>query len=184
MLIKTCFLHCLIAMVVEFGVFFLPACSAQTTSRIEQIPRPPAQQTPPVITARKSSTVSVRIKDITDIEGIRVNKLSGFGLVVGLNGTGGDTPDTRQFALNVLENFFQRTGPDVREAIRNDTQFKTDNISVVFVTAELFQNPIKLSIPSRSSFPAKLPTLILTTSNIGPAVVPMRSRRSTCWAVG
>ena len=79
----------------------------------------------------------VRIKDITDIEGIRVNKITGFGLVVGLNGTGGDTPDTRQFALNVLENYAMRTGPDIREAIRNNTQFRTDNVSVVVVSAEL-----------------------------------------------
>ena len=42
----------------------------------------------------------VRIKDITTVEGIRVNQLVGIGLVTGLDGTGGTSPLTRQYAQN------------------------------------------------------------------------------------
>ncbi|HEX3982056.1 MAG TPA: flagellar basal body P-ring protein FlgI, partial [Acidisoma sp.] len=38
--------------------------------------------------AASAARADVRIKDITDVEGIRGNQLVGYGLVVGLNGTG------------------------------------------------------------------------------------------------
>ena len=79
----------------------------------------------------------VRIKDITTIQGDRVNKLVGMGLVTGLDGTGGKSPITRQFAQNMLQRFGIRADPRLRAIIRTDTQEKTDNLSVVTVTAEL-----------------------------------------------
>ena len=47
-----------------------------------------------------------RIKDIVDIEGVRANQLVGYGLVVGLNGTGdglGNSPFTEQSLIAMLE---------------------------------------------------------------------------------
>lgn len=79
----------------------------------------------------------VRIKDITDIDGVRPNQLTGMGLVVGLNGTGSKSPVTRQFAVNMLQRFGQRAEPDLRERLATDTTQKTDNLSVVTVTANL-----------------------------------------------
>jgi flagellar P-ring protein precursor FlgI len=69
---------------------------------------------------------SVRIKDITYIHGNRVNNLSGQGLVVGLNGTGGRSEQTRRTATN----FYLRQG---QQLLRADTT----NMSAVLVSAKV-----------------------------------------------
>lgn len=79
----------------------------------------------------------VRIKDLTDVEGVRGNKLVGLGLVTGLNGTGGQNPITRQFAQNFEQNFGQRATAAQRSAIATDALVRTKNLSVVTVTAEV-----------------------------------------------
>ncbi len=79
----------------------------------------------------------VRIRDLTEIEGVRNNQLVGLGLVTGLNGTGGKSPITRQLAINLIQRFGLRVDPETRDRLRNDTMDKTDNISVVTVTADL-----------------------------------------------
>lgn len=90
-----------------------------------------------LLLAASTAMADVRIKDITQVSGVRKNKLTGIGLVVGLNGTGGKSPITRQYVANLLERFGQRNDPFVRERLRTDTQLRTDNASVVVVTAEL-----------------------------------------------
>lgn len=77
-----------------------------------------------------------RIKDIVDIEGVRDNMLIGYGLVVGLNGTGdslNNSPFTRQSLTAMLE----RLGVNIRGETLN-----TGNVAAVMVTATLppFQN--------------------------------------------
>lgn len=84
-----------------------------------------------------SLLADVRIRDITTVSGVRKNQLVGMGLVTGLNGTGGKSPVTRRFALNMLQRFGVRSDPELRARIENDTAQKTDNISVVTVTADL-----------------------------------------------
>lgn len=79
----------------------------------------------------------VRIKDITRVEGVRANTLTGMGLVTGLAGTGGKSPITRVFAQNFAQNFGIRADSLERLAIKNNAQEKTDNMSVVTVSAEL-----------------------------------------------
>jgi flagellar P-ring protein precursor FlgI len=77
-----------------------------------------------------SELTQVRIKDITTIEGIRENPLVGYGLVVGLSGTG----DRQQtvFSTQTLSNILQRMGVQVAgNAIR------VNNVAAVFVTASL-----------------------------------------------
>ncbi len=72
-----------------------------------------------------------RIKDITTFEGVRSNMLVGYGLVVGLNGTGdslSNSPFTKQSLIGMLE----RLGVNVR-----DDGLKTDNVAAVMVTATL-----------------------------------------------
>jgi flagellar P-ring protein precursor FlgI len=72
-----------------------------------------------------------RIKDITQVEGIRENVLVGYGLVVGLNGSGddlGDSPFTRESLIGML----QRLGVNAR-----DEDLETENIAAVMVTADL-----------------------------------------------
>ena len=84
-----------------------------------------------------ASAAGVRIADITDVEGVRTNTLTGIGLVTGLAGTGGDTPLTREVAANLVRRFGMRMDPALRELIRDDTKQSTDNMSVVVLTAEL-----------------------------------------------
>ena len=79
----------------------------------------------------------VRIKDLTRVEGIRGNTLTGLGLVTGLAGTGGKSPITRLFAQNLSQRFGVRADALERLAIRNNTQEKTENLSVVTVSADL-----------------------------------------------
>ncbi len=74
-----------------------------------------------------------RIKDIADFEGVRDNMLVGYGLVVGLNGTGDDLGDadfTRQSLVAMLE----RLGINVRSQIDD---IDSENIAAVMVTATL-----------------------------------------------
>ncbi len=77
-----------------------------------------------------------RIKDIVDIEGVRENQLIGYGLVVGLNGTGdglNNSPFTEQSLIAMLE----RLGVNIRGQNLN-----TGNVAAVMVTGTLppFQN--------------------------------------------
>ncbi len=72
-----------------------------------------------------------RIKDIVDIEGVRENQLVGYGLVVGLNGTG-DSLNNSPFTGQSLEAFLERLGVSVRGLNLN-----TGNTAAVMVTATL-----------------------------------------------
>src|SRR4051794_41801105 len=56
----------------------------------------------------------VRIKDIADVEGIRDNQLVGYGLVVGLNGTG-DRLDSAVFTRQSLIGMLERLGVNTRD---------------------------------------------------------------------
>jgi flagellar P-ring protein precursor FlgI len=74
---------------------------------------------------------TTRIKDIVDIEGVRDNPLIGYGLVVGLNGTGdgiNNSPFTRQSLVAMLE----RLGVNIAGENLN-----TGNVAAVMVTATL-----------------------------------------------
>lgn len=74
-----------------------------------------------------------RIKDIADFEGIRDNQLVGYGLIVGLNGSGDslqNSPFTRQSLAAMLE----RMGINTRD---NIDDLNTANVAAVMVTANL-----------------------------------------------
>jgi flagellar P-ring protein precursor FlgI len=74
-----------------------------------------------------------RIKDIVEFEGVRENQLVGYGLVVGLNGTG-DALRNSAFTKQSLESMLERLGVNTREA---DLSLNTKNIAAVMVTAKL-----------------------------------------------
>jgi flagellar P-ring protein FlgI len=74
-----------------------------------------------------------RIKDIADFEGVRENLLVGYGLVVGLNGTG-DSLDKSPFTQQSLIGMLERLGVNTRD---NLTKLSTDNVAAVMVTATL-----------------------------------------------
>ncbi|WP_440959358.1 flagellar basal body P-ring protein FlgI [Oceanicaulis sp. LC35] len=72
-----------------------------------------------------------RIKDIADVEGVRDNQLVGYGLVVGLDGSG-DTLRNAVFTRQALNSMLERFNINVREA-----DLRTGNVAAVIVTAEL-----------------------------------------------
>lgn len=80
---------------------------------------------------KKDVDVSVRVKDLADIEGVRSNQLIGYGLVVGLNRTG-DRVQQNLYARQTLQNLLERMGIST-EAIG----LKPENIATVLVTATL-----------------------------------------------
>lgn len=98
-----------------------------------------------------SAQAAVRLKDITDFEGNRQNLLVGYGLVVGLNGTGDDlTRDifTQQSLIGMLD----RLGINA-----NSQSLRTKNLAAVMVTATL------------SSFARQGTRIDVTVSSLGDA---------------
>lgn len=75
----------------------------------------------------------VRIKDIADVEGVRDNQLVGYGLVVGLPGTG-DKLRSAVFTRQSLVGMLERLGVNTRD---NEKQLDTKNVAAVMVTANL-----------------------------------------------
>jgi flagellar P-ring protein precursor FlgI len=72
-----------------------------------------------------------RIKDIANFEGVRQNQLIGYGLVVGLNGTG-DTLNNIPFTKQSIQAMLERMGVNIRGA-----QIRTGNVAAVMVTANM-----------------------------------------------
>ena len=72
-----------------------------------------------------------RIKDLANIEGVRQNQLIGYGLVVGLNGTG-DTLNNIPFTKQSLQAMLERMGVNIRGA-----NIRTGNVAAVMVTGNL-----------------------------------------------
>ncbi len=73
----------------------------------------------------------VRLKDLADFEGVRGNDLVGYGLVVGLDGTG-DGLRNAPFTEDIMSNILERLGVNV-----TGEQFRAKNVAAVIVTAEL-----------------------------------------------
>lgn len=84
-----------------------------------------------VATLAGPASAASRIKDIADFEGIRDNQLIGYGLVVGLQGTG-DSLRNAPFTRQSLEAMLERLGVNTRGFNLN-----TQNVAAVMVTANL-----------------------------------------------
>jgi hypothetical protein len=73
----------------------------------------------------------IRIKDLVEFDGVRGNDLVGYGLVVGLNGTG-DGMRNAPFTEEIMANLLERLGANV-----TGEEFRPKNVAAVFVTAAL-----------------------------------------------
>ncbi len=120
--------------------------------------------TPPALAINQDHRVLLR--DIADVEGVRDNQLVGYGLVVGLRGTG----DRQQtfFTVQTLANAMKRMGVQISPA-----QVVVKNVAAVFITASLpafARNGMKLDITVSSAGDAKSLEggVLLMTSLRGP----------------
>ena len=116
-----------------------------------------------------------RIKDIVSFEGVRENKLVGYGLVVGLSGTG-DSLRNAPFTKQSLYSMLERMGVNARDA-----NMDTKNVAAVMVTANL------------PAFAATGSTIDVTVSAMGDAksllggtllVTPLMGADGETYAVG
>src|SRR5437868_2358763 len=84
-----------------------------------------------VLGAAGAAGATSRIKDLANIEGVRQNQLIGYGLVVGLNGTG-DTINNSPFTKQSLTAMLERLGVNIR-----GQTLRTGNVAAVMVTSNL-----------------------------------------------
>jgi flagellar P-ring protein precursor FlgI len=77
-----------------------------------------------------TTSQAARIKDIANVRGVRPNQLVGYGLVVGLDGSGDSTKS--EFTLQSLASMLERMGVTV-----DPEQLKVKNVAAVMVTADL-----------------------------------------------
>ena len=73
----------------------------------------------------------IRLKDLVEFDGVRSNDLVGYGLVVGLNGTG-DGLRNSPFTEEIMANILERLGVNI-----TGEQFRPNNVAAVLVTAKL-----------------------------------------------
>lgn len=87
----------------------------------------------PITTVAQQSDdrLTVRVKDVAEIEGVRDNQLIGYGIVVGLNRTG-DRVQQNIYAKQTLQNLLERMG-----ITTTADSLKPENIATVLVTAKL-----------------------------------------------
>src|SRR3981189_649963 len=100
---------------VRSGNVFQVACAALLALALSAIP----------------AGATSRIKDLANIEGVRQNQLIGYGLVVGLAGTG-DTLNNIPFPKQSLQAMLERMGVNIRGAT-----IRTGNVAAVMVTGNL-----------------------------------------------
>lgn len=84
-----------------------------------------------LLTAQIGLAGAVRIKDLVEFDGVRGNDLVGYGLVVGLDGTG-DGLRNAPFTEEIMTNLLERLGVNV-----TGERFRPKNVAAVFVTASL-----------------------------------------------
>ena len=80
--------------------------------------------------AKPEKKIESRLKDVAQLQGVRGNQLLGYGVVVGLDGTG--DKDQTKFTVQSLTNLMSRQGLTI-----NPTSVKVKNVAAVMVTAEL-----------------------------------------------
>ncbi|TWI33232.1 flagellar basal body P-ring protein FlgI [Paracoccus sulfuroxidans] len=81
--------------------------------------------------ALSAQAAPVRIKDLANVDGVRGNDLVGYGLVVGLNGSGDSLRNT-PFTEEIMAGLLERLGVNV-----TDEAFRPKNVAAVIVTATL-----------------------------------------------
>jgi flagellar P-ring protein precursor FlgI len=109
-----------------------------------------------------------RIKDIAEFEGVRANQLVGYGLVVGLNGTGDDTKKKAVFTRESLIGMLERLGVNAR-----NKDMETKNVAAVMVTATLPAfarqgNEIDVTVSALGNATSLQGGTLLVTPMLGP----------------
>lgn len=87
-----------------------------------------------LVMAGSGPAMATRIKEVASIEGVRSNQLTGFGLVVGLDGTGDQTTQM-PYTTQGLKNYMEQLGLTLTAASQAQLQMK--NVAAVLVTAQL-----------------------------------------------
>ena len=77
---------------------------------------------------------AVRIKEVAAVQGVRSNQLTGYGLVVGLDGTGDQTTQM-PFTTQAMSNYLQQMGISLSDA--NTSRLQLKNVATVIITAQL-----------------------------------------------
>ena len=85
-----------------------------------------------ILLVLSNSVLAERIKDLTSVAGVRTNQLLGYGLVVGLDGTGDQTSQT-PFTVQSLKSFLNRYNITIPSNV--NPQLK--NVAAVSIHAEL-----------------------------------------------
>jgi flagellar P-ring protein FlgI len=88
-----------------------------------------------LLAAAPASAQQVRIKDITDVAGVRSNQLFGFGLIVGLDQTGSRSTFTQQVAVDMLQRMGTTT--QIFSQLPSESVLRSTSLSAVMVTAEI-----------------------------------------------
>ena len=84
-----------------------------------------------LVAATSAVGTPIRLKDLVEFDGVRANELVGYGLVVGLNGSG-DGLRNAPFTEDIMTNMLERLGVNV-----TGEQFRPRNVAAVLVTARL-----------------------------------------------
>lgn len=84
-----------------------------------------------LVAAAPATATPIRIKDLVNFDGVRGNDLIGYGLIVGLNGTG-DGIRNAPFTEEIMTNILERLGVNV-----SGEQYRPENVAAVIVTASL-----------------------------------------------
>jgi len=117
---------------------------------------------------------AARLKDIASFSGVRTNELVGYGLVVGLAGTGDGTSST--FTLRSMANMLEKMGVET-----DPTDLKPKNVAAVMVTAKL-----PVSAKPGSQIDVTVASLSDATSLLGGVllVTPLKGLDGRVYAVG
>jgi flagellar P-ring protein FlgI len=113
---------------------------------------------------------ALRIKEVAAVQGVRTNQLTGYGLVVGLDGTGDQTTQM-PYTSQSLSNYLQQLGITLPAAAASQLQLK--NVAAVIVTAQLppFAQPgqqIDVNVSSMGNAKSLKGGTLITTPLKGP----------------
>lgn len=117
---------------------FLRVCLRTTASHLRTLPRSVtvlAALTALAIGLACQPAHALRIKEVAAVQGVRSNQLSGYGLVVGLDGTGDQTTQM-PYTTQSVQNYLQQMGVTLPGNI-NARNIQLKNVAAVVVTAEL-----------------------------------------------
>jgi flagellar P-ring protein precursor FlgI len=136
-----------------------------------------------LVLSAAGAEAAVRIKDIADIKGLRENQIVGYGLVIGLNGTGDtlrNAPFTEQSLQSMLDNMGINVRNDNTNSTARPTTLRTRNVAAVMVTADL-----PPSIEPGERMDVTVSSLGDATSLLGGTLVmtPLRAADGAVYAV-